>query len=120
MVNMASKELSNVVIKIFENTGIADGGKFSDKWDSDDNYILRHIFIKADGAKTTKSTITIRIRNEAITKDKALCNTFGTNAEDALLLNIRLNRSDTFEYEGTNAEGATKDFTVELVMEKVG
>ncbi len=119
MLTMTSKELSNPIIKIFENTGIADGGKFSDEWESDDNYIIRHIFIKADGAKTTKSTITIRIRNEAITRDKALCNTFGTNAEDALLLNIRLNRSDTFEYEGVNKEGATKDFTVELVMEKL-
>ena len=116
---MTSIELKNPIIKYFENTSVADGGTFSDSWDSDDDYIIRHIFIKADGAATTKSTITIRIDNVPITRDKALCNTFGTNAENGLLLNIPLKKGSKFEYEGTNNEGAAKDFTVELVMEKV-
>ncbi len=115
---MTSKELSNVIIKYFENAGIADGGKFSGEWDSDDDYVIRHILIKADGAAPTKSTITIRIDGDPITRDKALCNTFGTNAENALLLNIPLGKGRKFEYEGTNSEGATKTFTVELVLEK--
>jgi len=116
---MASKELVNPIIKYFENTGVADGGTFSDSWDSDADYVIRHIFIKADGAAPTKSTITIRIDGVPITHEKALCNTFGTNAENALLLNIPLGKGRKFEYEGTNNEGATKTFTVELVMEKL-
>jgi len=115
---MASKELSNPIIKHFENSSIAAGDSFDGEWDSDDNYVIRHIFIKADGAACTESTITIRVDGKPITKDKALCNTFGTNAENALLLNIPLGKDRKFEYEGTNNEGATKDFTVELVMEK--
>jgi len=110
----------NPVIKFFINSGVADGGTFSGEWDSDANYVIRYIFVKADGARTTKSTITIRIDNRPITKDKALCNTFGTNPEDALPLNIPFAKGSKFEYEGVNHEGATKDFTVELVMEKQG
>ena len=112
-------EIKNAVIKYFEHAGIADGGAFSNEWKVDDDYVLRYIFIKADGAKTTKSTITLRINNNPITKAKALCNTFGTNAEDALLLNIPLSKGDTVDWEGTNAEGATKTFTIEFVLEKV-
>jgi len=115
---MTSKELSNPIIKFFQNTGVADGSSFDGEWDSDDEYVIRHILIKADGAAPTKSTITIRIDEEPITKDKALCNTFGTNAENALLLNIPLGKGRKFSYEGVNNEGAAKDFTVELVMEK--
>jgi len=115
---MTSKELKNPVIKIFEHAGVADGATFSKEWDADYDYVIRHIFIKADGAATTKSTITIRIDGQPITRDKALCNTFGTNAENALLLNIPLNKGHKFDYEGTNNEGAAKDFTIELVMEK--
>jgi len=112
-------EIKNAVIKYFEHAGIADGGAFSNEWKVDDDYVLRYIFIKADGAKTTKSTITLRINNNPITKAKALCNTFGTNAEDALLLNIALSKGDTIDCEGTNNEGATKTFTIEFVLEKV-
>ncbi len=115
---MASKELSNPIIKYFENASIADGSSFKGEWSSDDEYVIRHILIKADGAATTKSTITIRIDGDPITKDKALCNTFGTNAENALLLNVPLGKGRKFDYEGVNKEGAAKDFTIELVMEK--
>ena len=109
---------SNPIIKIFEHSSIADGATFSDDWEFDDDYVIKYIFIKADGAATTKSTITIRLDNVPLTKDKALCNTFGTNPENAIELNISVKKSQKIDYEGTNNEGATKDFTIELVMEK--
>jgi len=112
-------EFTNPVVKIFEHDSIADGGTFSEEWDTDAHYTLKYIFIKADGASTTKSTITIRIANTPLTKDKALCNTFGTNPENALPLNVDLPHGTRISYEGVNNEGATKDFTVELVMERV-
>jgi len=115
---MTSKELSNPIIKYFENSGVANGGNFSGEWTADEDYVIRHILIKADGSAPTKSTITVRIDGEPITRDKALCNTFGSNANNALLLNIPLGKNRKFEYEGTNSEGATKTFTVELVLEK--
>jgi hypothetical protein len=117
---MVSKELKNPVIKIFEHAGVGAGTTFSGSWDADEDYVIRHILIKANGAAPTKSTITIRVDNTPITKDKALCNTFGTNAQDALLLNIPLKKGHKFDYEGTNNEGAAADFTIELVMEKTG
>jgi len=115
---MASKELSNPIIKHFENSSIAAGDSFDGEWDSDDNYIIRHILITADGAAPTQSTITIRVDGKPITKDKALCKSFGVNAENALLFNIPLGKDRKFEYEGTNNEGATKTFVIDLVMEK--
>ena len=116
---MVSKELKNPIIKYFENASVADGDTFKGEWNSDADYVIRHIFIKADGAAPTKSTVTIRIDGVPITKEKALCNTFGAQANTALLLNIPLKKGKKFDYEGTNNEGATKTFTVELVMEKV-
>jgi len=115
---MTSKELSNFYIKIIEFGTITAGNTGEKEWTADDNYVIRHIFIKADGAKPTKSTVTIQKGGYVPTMDKALCNTFGTNAEDALLLNIELNKSDKIKFAITNNEGADKEFTVELVMEK--
>lgn len=117
---MTSKELVNPVIKIFDLGSVADGASFSGEWTADDDYVIRHIFIKADGGATTKSTITIRIDNVPITKDKALCNTFGTNAENGLLLNITFKKDSKIDFSGVNNEGAAANFTVELVMEKTG
>ena len=116
---MTSKELVNPIIKHFEKSSVGTGETFSDQWDSDDDYIIRHIFVLADGAKTSKSTITIRIDNKPITRDKVLAQIFGTNAEDALLLNIPLRKNARFEFELINNEGAAKDFVLELVLEKV-
>ena len=113
-----SYEFKNPVIKYFEHSSIADSGSFSQEWDTDDEYVLRHIFIKADGARTTKSTITVWVGNMPLTKDKCLCNTFGTNPEDALLFNMRIAKGVKIKYEGVNKEGATKDFTVELVFDR--
>jgi len=112
-------EFKNLVIKYFINAGVAAAATFSNEWDTDADYVLRHIFVKADGVAATKSTITIRIDNIPLTKDRALCNAFGTNAENAILLNTSLPKGTKIDYEGTNNEGATKDFTVELIMEKV-
>jgi len=111
-------EFRNPCIKIFEHPSIADGASFSKEWDTDDSYVLKYIFIKADGARTTKSTITLWIAGTPLTKDKCLCNTFGSNPEDALLFNIQIPKGARINYEGVNKEGATKDFTVELVFEK--
>lgn len=111
-------EFKNPCIKIFEHSGVADGASFSSEWDADESYTLKYIFVKADGARTTKSTITLWIANTPITKDRALCNTFGSNPEDALPLNVPLAKGTRVKYEGVNREGATKDFTVELVLER--
>jgi len=107
-----------IIIKSLYHGTVANGSTFSASWDSDDNYNIKYIFIKADGNRTTKSTITIRINNVPITKDKALCNTFGSNPEDAIELNIPLERDRRIEIEGVNDEGADKLITVELVLEK--
>jgi len=112
-------EFKNLVIKYFINAGVAAAATFSGEWDTDADYVLRHIFVKADGVAATKSTVTIRIDNIPLTKDKALCNTFGSNVENAILLNTPVAKGTKIDYEGTNNEGATKDFTVELIMEKV-
>lgn len=111
-------ELKSPVIKIFELGTITVGSTQSDTWDSDDDYIIRHIFIKADGAATTKSTCTIAVEDVALTKDKALCNTFGTNPENGLLLAYPLGKNRKFKVSVTNNEGADKSFTVELVLDK--
>lgn len=115
---MTSKELVSPIIKILELGSVADGATKEGSWTADDDYVIRHIIIKADGQATTKSTITFRIDDYVITKDRALCNTFGTSARDALLLNIPFKKSATFHYSLLNQEGAAKNFTVELVLEK--
>jgi len=117
---MTSKELSNVYIKIIGPKTLADGSMDDFTWEFDNDYVLRHIFIKADGEAPVKSTVTISIDENTITKDKALCNTFGTNANNALLLNIPVRRSQHFKASIKNLEGAQKDFTVELVLELAG
>ncbi|MCD6434017.1 MAG: hypothetical protein J7L14_00190 [Candidatus Diapherotrites archaeon] len=117
---MTSKELTNVYIKLLGPKTIADGAMDDFTWEFDGDYIIRHIFIKADGAQPVKSTVTIGIDENMITKAEALCNTFGTNANNALLLNIPVRRSQHFKASIKNLEGAQKDFTVELVLEKQG
>ena len=107
-----------IIIKMLFYGTVTAGSSFSATWDTDDSYRLKYIFIKADGARTTKSTITIRVNGVPITKDKALCNTFGTNPEDAIELNIDLPKDSRVEVEGVNDEGADKLITVELVLEK--
>ena len=115
---MTSKELVSPIVKILELGSVADGATKDGYWTADDDYIIRHILIKADGEAPVKSTITMRIDDYVITKDKALCNTFGTNAENALLLNIPFRKSATFHYSLLNQEGSAKNFTIELVLEK--
>jgi len=115
---MTSKELVSPIIKFIDVGSVADGETKSDSWTADDDYVIRHILIKADGEVTTKSTITMRIDEYVITKDKALCNTFGTTANTALLLDIPFRKSATFHYSLVNQEGATKNFTIELILEK--
>jgi hypothetical protein len=115
---MTSKELVSPIVKIIEFGTITAGGTVEKSWTADDDYVIRHILIYADGQAPTKSTVTMRIDNYVITKDKALCRTFGTNAEDALLLNIPFGRSSTFYASIKNNEGADKEFIVELVLEK--
>lgn len=115
---MTSKELQNTVIKLIDLGSVSAGATQSGSWTADDNYTIRHILIKADGQVTTKSTATLRVDDYVITKDKALCNTFGTSARDALLLNIEFRRGSTFYYSIYNDEGAAKNFTIELVLEK--
>ena len=115
---MTSKELVEPIIKLIDVGTVTAGSTKEDSWTADDDYIIRHILIKADGEVTTKSTITMRIDEYVITKDKALCNTFGTTANTALLLNIPFRKSATFHYSLVNQEGATKNFTIELVLEK--
>jgi len=112
--------IKNPVIKFFIHEDVAVGETFKGSWDSDGDYIIKYIFIKADGGSTTKSTITIRINNVPITKDKALCNAFGTNPENAIPLSIPFSKGMKFDYEGVNNEAAAADFTVELVMERKG
>jgi len=108
-----------LVIKHFEESSLADGSDWSEEWDSDENYKIKYIFIKADGAATTKSTITLEIEGRAVTKDKALCNTFGTNPENALELDEELKKNEKFKFTITNNEGAAKDFALELVLEQL-
>ena len=115
---MASKELVSPIIKFIDVGSVADGATETGSWTADEDYVIRHILIKADGEAPIKSTITMRIDDYVITKDKALCNTFGTNAENALLLNIPFRKSATFHYSLLNQEGAAKNFTIELVLEK--
>ena len=115
---MTSKELVEPIIKLIDLGSVADGETKAESWTADDDYVIRHILIKADGEATTKSTITMRVDTYVITKDTALCNSFGTNAENALLLNIPFKKSATFHYSLVNQEGATKNFTIELVLEK--
>ena len=115
---MATTELTNPVIKFIDVGTVTAGSTATDSWTADDDYTIRHIFVKADGSATTKSTATLRIDDYVITKDEALCNTFGTDARDALLLNLPFKKSSTFYYSIKNNEGADKDFTIELVMVK--
>ena len=115
---MATTTLSKPVIKFIDVGTVANGATKSGNWTADDNYTIKHIFIKADGTAAIKSTATLRIDSYVITKDEALCSTFGTAANDALLFNIVFNKSSTFFYSIKNNEGADKDFTIELVMEK--
>jgi len=117
---MPADAFKNLVIKHFTHSSIADGGTFSNTWDADDNYILRFIFINFDGALGTKSTITIRINNVPLTKDNALCRSFGNTVENALPLEIDFRKDSKFEYQGVNHEGATKQIDVELVLERRG
>ena len=115
---MATTELNAPVIKFIDVGTVSNGSTAEGSWTADDDYTIKHVFIKADGGATTKSTVTLRIDTYVITKDAALCNTFGTDARTALLLNVPFKKSSTFYYSIKNNEGADKDFTIELVMEK--
>ncbi len=115
---MATAELTNPVIKYIDVGTVTNGSTATGNWTADDDYTIRHIFIKAGGQATTTSTATLRIDDYVITKDEALCATFGTDARTALLLNIPFKKTATFYYSIKNTEGADKDFTIELVMVK--
>jgi len=108
-------------IKHFDHDGIADGGAFEEEWKSDGDYIIKYILIKRkDGVGLTASDITIRIQNIPITKDHALCNTFGTDIMNALPINEELRETWVIDYAGTNREGVTINLVVELVLEAIG
>ena len=115
---MATTELTEPVIKFIDVGTVTAGSTATGSWTADDDYTIKHIFIKADGSATTKSTATLRINDYVITKDETYCNTFGTDARDALLLNLPFKKTSTFYYSLENAEGADKHFTIELVMVK--
>jgi len=108
-------------IKHFDHDGVAVGGTFEQEWKSDGNYIIKYILIKRkDGAEFTASDITIRIQNIPITKDHALCHTFGRRIDYALPINEELRETWVIDYAGTNREGAAVDLVVELILELIG
>jgi len=105
-------------IKHFDHDDVADGGTFEQEWASDGNYITKYILIKRkDGASLTASDITIRIQNIPLTKDHALCNTFGTDIMNALLINEELKKTWVIDYAGTNREGVKISLVVELILD---
>ena len=107
------------IIKHFDNDSVTDGGTFSGEWTADKDYIIKYILVKRkDGAAFTKSTITIRIDGKPVTRDLALCNTFGTDILNALPMDIDFPKDHKFEYSGTNNEGSTIDIAVELVLDE--
>jgi len=103
----------------FEHKGIADGKKFEKDFTADVAYIVRGILIKrTDGAGFTASDVTIRIAGDPLTRDKALCNTFGTDRLNYWPLEEDLPAKEKVEWAGYNREGKTLDIVVELMLEK--
>ena len=108
-----------LIIKHFDNDSIADSGTFSGSWTADADYTIKYFFVKRkDGAAFTESTITVRIDNVPMTKDVALCSTFGTDILNGLPVNWDLPKDSKIEYSGTNSEGSTVSIAVELVLER--
>jgi len=111
--------MTKLKIKHFDHNSVADGGKFSETWTADADYVIRGILIKRkDGAALTASDVTIRIVKDPLTIDHALCNTFGTDRLNYWPLEEDLPAKTDFEYEGYNREGTTISLVVELILEK--
>jgi len=110
-----------VVIKAFEHTGIADGKRFEEEWTSDAHYLIKWIFFKRwDGEAFTKTKVTVKIHDHLVTVDRVLASTFGADPVYAIPIGMDIERDWDFKYAGTNEEGVTIDFSVELVMELKG
>lgn len=116
---MATEKLQNFIIKYIDVGTVTAGATMEGHWVADDNYVIKHIFIRADGDTPTKSTATLRVDDYVITKDKAYAKTFGNDAMTALLMNIEFKKGSTFYYSIKNEEGASKSFSIELIMEKL-
>lgn len=105
-------------IKHFDDDAVVDAAKFSDEWTADADYKIKAILVKRkDGVGWTDSDITIRIDADPLTRDHALCSTFGSDHLDHWPLDEDLKKNVKFEYEGYNREGATLSIVVELILE---
>jgi len=109
----------NLKVKHFEHPSIADGGTFKKDEKIGVGGVLKYILINFNGARPTKSTITIWLNNEPITRDKTLCRLFGSSVEEAIELDVRVSDTDIIKYEGVNNEGATADISVDLLIDSV-
>jgi len=108
------------IIRHFDHDTIADGGPFEGDWTAEYNYVIKYILIKRkDGASFTASDITIRIQGDPLTRDHALCNTFGTDVMNAMPVDEELKKDWVIEWSGTNREGVTISLVIELVLEKI-
>jgi len=111
--------MAKLKIKQFVHDNVAADAPFSGKWDADADYTIKWIWFKRkDGKGWTASDCTVHIAKDPITLDKALLSTFGSDPMFGLPINEDLLREQTFEYAGTNREGAPVSFVVELILEK--
>ena len=111
--------MTKLKIKQFTHDNVADSAPFSDKWDADRDYTIRWVWFKRkDGKGWTSSDCTVHVAKDPITLDKALLSTFGSDPEFGLSINEPLRAKETFEYTGTNREGAPVSLTVEVILER--
>jgi len=109
----------NLKIKHFERTGVADGGSFDVEEKIGVSGVLKYILINMNGSRPTKSTITILLDDEPITRDRTLCKIFGDSVNVAIELDKRVSDTTVFKCEGVNKEGATVDVSIDLLIDAV-
>jgi hypothetical protein len=107
-------------IKVFQRVEIgtiAAGQITSKTWTSDDNYTLHSVIINEKGAAVLNDVyVTLRIKNESITRDKVPCNLFTPDYSKEYVLDIPISKGTPVDISIENTKMSSVTIDVVLVL----
>jgi len=109
---------------IFKDLGyktVSAGGSQSWEWNSDDEYILKHVLvIERDDLSLSKCLLTGRIEQNYWTFDRVPASIFGRDIRTAWELNYELPKNQKVYISIENTDTSDHDIQIVLVLERKG